>query len=145
MELRRARGEDIPAVAALERACFSLGADAQALERMRLSPDFVILCAAEGREVLGYAYFRFVLDEGYVGNLAVLPDRRREGVGAALAAAMDDAAREKGLSFLTLEVRESNLPARRLYERCGYETVGVRKNYYQKPAEDAILMTKRFS
>ena len=62
----------------------------------------------------------------------------------ALVEAMCAAAREKGLVFLTLEVRESNLPARRLYERCGFETVGTRKNYYEKPTENAVLMTRSF-
>ena len=81
---------------------------------------------------------------GYVGNLAVRPDRRRQGLGAALVAAMGAAAREKGLAFLTLEVRESNLPARRLYEKCGFAAVGTRKNYYEKPTENAVLMTRSF-
>ena len=144
MEIRHALPRDIPAVAALERALFPLGADEAALERMRTGTNSVILCAVDGDTLLGYAYFQFILDEGYVGDLAVREDARRGGIGAALVTAMDDEALRKGLAFLTLEVRESNLPARRLYEKCGYETVGVRKNYYEKPAENAVLMTKRY-
>ena len=144
MEIRKAIREDIPAVAALEAETFSLGADEGALERMRHNPNSVILCAVEDEALLGYAYFQFVLDEGYVGNLAVRPDRRREGIGAALVDAMAAEARVHALAFLTLEVRESNLPARKLYKSRGYETVGVRKNYYEKPKEDAVLMTCAF-
>ena len=142
MEIRRAAKEDIPAAAALEAACFPLGADLSALERMRTFSDRVLLCAAEGGEVLGYAYFQFVLDEGYVGDLAVRPDRRREGIGAALVDAMCAEGRRLGLSFLTLEVRESNLPARALYAGQGFVDVGVRRGYYEKPRENAVLMTR---
>ena len=144
MEIRNALKEDIAPVAALEGETFSLGADAAALERMRVNPNSVILCAVEDGALLGYAYFQYVLDEGYVGNLAVRPDRRRQGLGAALVEAMGAAAREMGLAFLTLEVRESNLPARRLYEKCGFAAVGTRKNYYEKPTENAVLMTRSF-
>ena len=144
MEIRRALKADIPAVAALEAETFPLGADEASLGRMCSNPNSVILCAVEDGALLGYAYFQFVLDEGYVGNLAVAPERRGEGIGEALTRAMADIAREKGLSFLTLEVRESNLPARRLYEKGGYAVVGVRKDYYEKPKENAVLMTLSF-
>ena len=144
MEIRQALPEDIPAAAALEKALFPLGADEAALERLRSDPGSVILCAFDGAELTGFAYFQSVLDEGYVGDLAVRADRRREGIGAALLDALCAAARDRGLAFLTLEVRESNLPARRLYEGRGFETAGLRKNYYEKPTENAVLMTRYF-
>ncbi len=145
MEIRRAKKEDLPAIAALERELFPLGADEAALERMRSDPAFVLLCAADGAALEGYAYFQSVLDEGYVGDLAVRAGARRAGVGTALVEAMCAEARRRDLSFLTLEVRGSNLSARRLYERCGFEVVGLRKNYYEKPTEDAVLMTRTFA
>lgn len=144
MEIRSAREEDIPAVAALEAACFTAGADEALLRRMLADESHVILCAGEGGTLAGYAYYQFVADEGYVGNLAVAEEYRRRGVGRALTEAMCRSAREKGLAFLTLEVRESNLPARRLYESCGFCTAAVRKNYYERPREDAVLMTAYF-
>ena len=144
MEIRRATREDIPGVAALEAETFPLGADAGTLERMLDDPGSVILCAEEDGALLGYAYFRCVLDEGYVGDLAVRPAARRRGIGRALTLSLCAEARERDLAFLTLEVRESNLPARRLYESCGFADVGVRKNYYEKPREDAVLMTSTF-
>ena len=144
MEIRRACREDLPAVAALEAETFPLGADAGTLERMLDDPGCVILCAEEDGALLGYAYFRFVLDEGYVGDLAVRAEARGRGIGRALTEAMCGEAREKDLAFLTLEVRESNLPARNLYGSCGFSATGVRKNYYEKPREDAVLMTKMF-
>ena len=144
MEIRFAREEDVPAVAALEAACFTAGADEALLRRMLADESRVILCAGEGESLAGYAYYQFAADEGYVGNLAVAEGYRRRGIGRALTEAMCASAGGKGLAFLTLEVRESNLPARRLYESCGFRTVAVRKNYYEKPREDAVLMTAYF-
>ena len=144
MEIRFGEKKDIPAAGALEAACFSAPADDGTLERMLDRPDCAFLCAAEGDELLGYAWFQTVLDEGYVGSIAVAPTRRRRGVGRALTLAMLERARERGAAFLTLEVREGNLPARRLYESCGFQTVAVRKNYYERPREDAVLMTVFF-
>ncbi|MBR6113574.1 MAG: ribosomal protein S18-alanine N-acetyltransferase [Oscillospiraceae bacterium] len=144
IRVRPAEEADIPAVAALEAETFALGASEAVLRRM-LAGGAVLLTAREGGELLGYGYFTSVLDEGSVGNIAVRPAYRRRGVGRALTEAMAAAARERGLAFLTLEVRESNLAARRLYERCGFRTEGVRKNYYEKPTENALIMTLRFS
>ena len=143
MEIRPARGGDIPAVAALEAETFPDGASAAYLESLRAGGG-AVLAAAEGDVMLGYAWYQLVLDEGYVGNVAVAEPFRRRGVGRALTEAMCRSAREKGLAFLTLEVRESNLPARRLYESCGFCTAAVRKNYYERPREDAVLMTAYF-
>jgi len=144
MEIITATERDVPAIAALEAECFTAGATADMLRRMLSGRGCVILCAKEGEELMGYVYFQFVVDEGYVGNLAVGEAYRRRGVGRALTEAMLSAAREKGLAFLTLEVRESNQAARRLYERCGFREVAVRKNYYERPREDAVLMTVSF-
>ena len=84
----------------------------------------------------------FVLDEGYISNVAVSPECRRQGIGDALIAEMDSRAKRRALSFATLEVRESNAPAIALYSKHGYVPVGTRKNYYDLPRESAILMTK---
>ena len=83
----------------------------------------------------------YVLDEGYVSNVAVDPDCRRMGIADALICEIVSRAKALELSFVTLEVRESNAPARRLYEKHGFENVGLRKNYYDFPKENAILMT----
>ena len=141
MEIRRLTSADAPAAAALEAACFPLGADAAALARMADDGAYTALCADEDGELLGFGYFQSVLDEGYVGDVAVWAEHRRRGVGRAIVEAMLEAGRAQGLAFLTLEVREGNLAARRLYELCGFETVGRRKNYYERPTEDAVLMT----
>ena len=84
-----------------------------------------------------------VLDEGYIDNVAVRPDCRRQGIASALLGAFERFA-QAHLAFLTLEVRASNTPAIALYEAHGFVREGVRKNYYTNPREDAVIMTRRF-
>ena len=144
MIVRKAVAADIPAVAALERSEFPDGADEGMLARLLDAEGGVILAAEEGGGLLGCVWARFVLDEGDIGNIAVAPGFRRRGAGAALLKALLEEAERRQAAVVQLEVRESNLAARRLYEKNGFETVGKRKNYYEKPAEDAILMSKFF-
>lgn len=141
MTIEKARREDIPAIAALERAFFSAPATEEQLLCQLESGQYVMLCAREDGEVVGSADYQFVLDEGYIGNVAVKERFRRKGVGEALVQSLLREAEERSLAFLTLEVREGNAPARALYEKCGFTAVGRRQNYYEKPREDAILMT----
>lgn len=101
------------------------------------------LCAEDETGPLGYVGLMTVLDEGYISNVAVAPEARRRGIADALLTEL--AARTcETLSFLTLEVRESNVPAIALYEKHGFSVVGRRRSYYEKPQEDALLMTLFF-
>ena len=137
--------EHIPQIAALERACFSHPWSEDAL-REELWNDSAVIIAAEGEDgtVLGYAGLQTVLDEGYINNVAVDQRFRRQGVADELIAAFVRFGRAK-LAFLTLEVRSSNAPAIALYAKHGFREVGRRKNYYDDPREDAILMTLEFA
>ena len=143
-ELSFAVPADVPALCALERECFAAPLPEDRLARQVADPMRVFLCAKEDGVLLGAADFQFVLDEGYIGNVAVTASARRSGIGRALVEALLREAEARKLAFLTLEVRKSNAPARALYETCGFMTVGERKNYYEKPAENAILMTRKF-
>ena len=143
-EIRRAALPDVPGLAALEKACFADPLLEDAVARQIADPMRVFLLAEENGALSGAADFQFVLDEGYIGNVAVFDSCRRRGVGYALMEALLREAREKKLAFLTLEVRQSNIPARALYEKCGFSVAGQRKNYYEKPVEDAIIMTRFF-
>ena len=133
----------IPRIAELERRCFSLPWTQEQLRAQLREAQHEFLAAIEPEgEGLGYVGMLFVLDEGYISNVAVEPDCRRRGVGDALIDALEARCRLHALSFATLEVREGNLPARALYEKHGFEIVGRRKDYYERPKVDAILMTK---
>ena len=85
-----------------------------------------------------------VLDEGYISNVAVSPAARRQGIGRALVKELLNRAAEKKLSFVTLEVREHNEDAIRLYSSEGFLPVGTRTDYYDRPRENALLMTRFF-
>ena len=129
-------------IEALERACFSVPWTREQLTAQLPDARHVFLAAVRGGDVLGYIGMLHVLDEGYVSNVAVAPDARRQGVGAALVAALIELAEALRLAFVTLEARASNDAAIRLYERFGFQPVGRRKHYYAKPDEDAVLMTR---
>ena len=132
-------------VAELERRCFS-----DPWSRRMLSEHLENECAATlvalGADgtVLGYAGLLVVLDEGYITNVAVAPEYRRQGIASELLEVFRRFGEGNRLAFLTLEVRASNAPARALYTRHGYAEVGCRKNYYDHPKEDAIIMTREF-
>lgn len=103
------------------------------------------ICAyGENGVVLGYAGLTVVADEGYINNIAVRQEYRRQGVASALLGVFIRFARAQGLRFLTLEVRPSNEAAKRMYMKRGFAQVGRRKDYYDSPKEDALLMTLEF-
>ena len=134
----------LPAVAKLEKTCFSEPwSEEGLLESYRHGTRFFV-AEAEGR-VLGYAGVNAVADEGYITNVAVFPSYRRQGVGRALLREIIAFAKEKGLAFVSLEVRVSNTEAIALYEKEGFATQGRRREFYRAPIEDALIMTKRFS
>ena len=137
--------EHIPQIAALERACFSRPWSEESLQG-ELWNDSAVVIVAEGEDgsVLGYAGLQTVLDEGYINNVAVDEQYRRQGVADELIAAFVRFGQAK-LAFLTLEVRASNAPAIGLYAKHGFVEVGRRKNYYDDPKEDALLMTLFFA
>lgn len=140
-----AREDMLAQILEIEQKSFSVPWTERML-RIQLEPgSYVFLAAVDGARVLGYVGLMYVLDEGYISNVAVHPDCRRQGVGSALLTALERRAREMALSFLTLEVRESNTGAAALYAGHGYRPVGRRKNYYDNPVEDAILMTKELN
>ena len=145
MELVKLTEAHIPQMVELEKICFSLPWTADMIKSELNNPSCLYLAAVDGDTLVGYIGVQTVLDEGYINNVAVRPEYRRQGIAAALISLLVEQARAIGLAFMTLEVRESNAPAIPLYEKLGFTTVGRRKNYYEKPREDAILMTIFFT
>ena len=130
----------------LERICFS-----RPWSRKMLAEELENQCAAFlvaqdsiTQQVMGYAGLLVMADEGYITNVAVFPEFRRQGVAAKLIAVFENFARGNKLAFLTLEVRPSNTAAIALYKGFGFEEVGRRKNYYDLPKEDALILTKTY-
>ena len=133
-------------VAELERICFSTPWSRNMLAEELDNALSAFLVALDGEErVVGYAGLQVVLDEGYITNVAVRPECRRQGIAGKLLQVFLDFAQANQLAFLTLEVRASNYDAIALYGSRGFRSTGRRKNYYEHPKEDAIIMTKEVS
>lgn len=130
-------------IAALERRCFS-DPWPEAIIAHELENDLSLwLCAVDGETVAGYIGSQTVLGEADMMNVAVSPDYRRQGIGRALVLALEKALQtQMQAAILTLEVRDSNAPAIALYAALGFVQVGLRKNYYQHPKEDARILRK---
>ena len=99
-----------------------------------------MVCTDGAGNVLGYIGSRIVLDSADITNVAVRPVYRRRGIARQLVGRMLEQMAEKGVTGVLLEVRESNLPAQNCYAQAGFTVVGRRKNYYELPKEDALLM-----
>lgn len=131
----------IEEIARLEKECFSSPWSEDGL-KSELDNKFARFYVAflDG-QIAGYIGSHNVLGEVYITNVAVFPEFRRNGVGKALVEFLVDKMKSENAEFVTLEVRESNLNAISLYEKCGFEKVGKRKAFYEKPREDGVLMT----
>lgn len=132
-------------IAELEQVCFSTPWSRNMLaEELDNACSAFLVALDDGGHVAGYAGLQVILDEGYITNVAVQPVYRRQGVAGQLLAVFLSFAKGNHLAFLTLEVRASNYGAIALYGGLGFRSVGRRKNYYEHPKEDAIIMTKEF-
>lgn len=137
--------EHLEAVAVMEQRCFpdpwSRNMLASELEN-ELAAWLVALDRTG--EVVGYAGLQVLLDTGTILNIAVSPDSRRQGIARELMGVFIRFAEAHRLAALTLEVRASNYAAIALYGSLGFRGVGRRRNYYERPREDAIIMTRTF-
>lgn len=135
---------DLPALFVLASQCFPQ--DAWSLERLRedtQGPHAVGLVVEANQTLLGFVLARLVLDELELHQVAVHPSVRRLGYAQALLQALRARTLPDGMRVIFLEVRASNEPARRFYEKHGFQHMGVRRAYYSQPTEDAILMSWR--
>lgn len=134
---------DLEQVAELEKRCFSESWSYKLLEAgIHSSYDIYYVWEQEDR-ILGYCNLRLLAGEGEIQRIAVLPEYRGMGLGRKMMDAMTEYARKNRAAAISLEVREGNLAARRLYESCGFAAEAVRKGYYHNPNEDAIIMWNR--
>lgn len=134
--------EDLDQVVDIERDLFSVPWTREGFLTYLIKKDTLFFVVEEKEKILGYCSMMTVLDEGDILNVAVDRQRQREGIGQFLVASMLRMAELQGMKQIHLEVRESNGTARRLYERLGFKEDGLRKNYYESPVENAVLMTK---
>jgi ribosomal-protein-alanine N-acetyltransferase len=144
MIIEKMNATHVPQIAELEKLCFSDPWSEKSIETELSCRLSVWLVALEEDKVVGYVGSQTVIDESDMMNIAVHPDFRRRGIAEALVAELEAALRQRGSRALTLEVRDSNVPAITLYEKLGFSQVGLRKNYYRNPKEDARILRKEW-
>ena len=144
MKIETMTAAHLDGVCRLEQMCFAHPWSRQSLEAELDNDHSLFYAATENGAVLGYIGMSYVLDEGYIYNVAVDEAARNKGVGSALIQTLVNHCKRESFAFLTLEVRESNAEARSLYGKFGFVKVGERKNYYSDPCENAVLMTLYF-
>ena len=140
--VREFKENDEEAIAQLEKECFSKPWSEKAILDAREN-NTIFLVAQAQEKIIGYAGLQIILDEGYITNVAVTKEHRDKGVAKALMEKLAEIGDKRELAFITLEVRESNLAAINLYKKFGFEKEGERKNFYENPKENALIMTKR--
>lgn len=140
MRIDTFKEEHLDAVCKIEETCFSNPWSRQSLAEEIGNKNAHFFVALIDGTVAGYMGLQIFSGEGYVTNVAVLPEFRGRGAAKALIAAC----MKNEMEFITLEVRESNLPAISLYEKTGFEKVGIRPGFYRNPDENAVIMTKYF-
>lgn len=143
MTVEPMRAARVAQISALERETFSLPWDEASIRAELDNPLSLWLVAVDGGTVLGYVGSQTCFDDTDILNVAVRPDCRRRGIAEALMRELETRLSGRGSSRITLEVRASNDPAIRLYEKLGYARVGLRKSYYEKPREDALILQKQ--
>jgi len=142
ISIRKMRHEDLAQVHAIESRCFSTPWQLSSFQYEIDNIDAILKVAVFHLDIVGYVCIRTILDVTHLLDLAVKHDVRRMGIGSRLlSAAMEDLRiLRPDTKTLTLEVRESNIGAINLYEKFGFNEIGRRRFYYNKPNEDAIIM-----
>ena len=140
--IRRMKLEDCEQVAVIEEESFSMPWSLQAFQDTVEMENYRYFVAEQNGEILGYCGFLFVLDEAESPNVCVKLSARQQGIGKQMLTILEKEAKKLGINILYLEVRESNQAARKLYTSFGFDEDGIRKNFYELPKENAILMHK---
>ena len=139
--IRQADRNDVEAIYIIEKLCFPDPWSREALiYELEENPRAFYIVAELDEKVVGYAGMWWVVDEGHITNVAVMPGYRNRRIGQGIIDVLIEFTSEKGIRHHTLEVRRSNEAAIRLYEKSGFRTEGIRKGYYLNNGEDALIM-----
>ena len=144
MKIELMTADHVPQIAELEKICFNDPWSEKSIASELDNRLSLWLVAMDGDRVAGYVGSQSVLGETDMMNIAVHPDFRRRGIAEELVVKLVEELKVRGNHSLMLEVRVSNDPARKLYDKMGFQQVGLRKNYYRNPKEDACILRKEF-
>jgi len=140
MQIRKMTMEDLQQVCAIENETFSDPWSEEDFRNSLQEANNAYLLAELDGVIAGYCGYWGIAGEGYIYNVAVKQEFRRRGLGYQMLKTLIDESADRGITSFTLEVRASNEPAIRLYESLGFESAGLRKDFYRKPKEDAVIM-----
>ena len=144
MTVSRMTKDDINSVCLIEKECFSAPWTEENLLSELDNPTALFYVAKNDGRVIGYVGANNILGEVFMTNIAVTKISRGKGVASALLDELISSCKKLDCVYLTLEVRESNISAIKLYEKFGFRCVGTRKNFYSSPTENALLYTLDF-
>ncbi len=142
VNIRRMVAGDAEEVAAIEAATFSVPWTVSGFKTALERRDTIFFVAEREKRIIGYAGFYISMDEADITNVAVAAGERKKGIGEMLMQAVIDTCKSKDVHMIGLEVRAGNEPAKQLYRKLGFKEVGLRKGFYEKPAEDACVMIR---
>lgn len=141
--IREMQSRDVDAVTSLEESCFSMPWKRHDFEEILTNPDRIYLVAEYNEVIVGGCMLTMIAGEGDISNVAVREDYRRKHIATILIQELLSFGEEKGIHDFTLEVREQNKTAIRLYERAGFVSEGIRPGFYDKPKDNAVIMWRR--
>lgn len=142
VSVREMEEGDLERVAAIEKEIFSMPWSRKAFSDSLNSPNTAYIVAEKDGVIAGYCGMYISFEEGNITNVAVAPDYRRQNIATCMLQHILKLAAKRAVTDVILEVRETNVPAIQLYERLGFEEAGIRKNFYEKPVENALIMWK---
>ena len=145
IKIREMQQQDVDAVTALEESCFSMPWKRHDFEEILTNPDRIYLVAECDNQIVGGCMLTMIAGEGDVSNVAAKEAYRGKHIATTLMQELLRYGEEKDIFDFTLEVREQNHTAIRLYENAGFVSEGVRPNFYEKPKDNAVIMWRRTS
>ncbi|MBQ3104945.1 MAG: ribosomal protein S18-alanine N-acetyltransferase [Lachnospiraceae bacterium] len=143
LQIRPLTEREVDAVCLLEQEAFSMPWHRESFLEMIEKKDACYLVAVADGQIAASCGLRHILGEGEITNVVVAPAFQRRGIAYSMIRELMRRGRQMGAGSFTLEVRQSNHAAIGLYEKLGFVTEGIRRNFYEKPREDALIMWKR--
>lgn len=144
IKIEKMKTQDIKNVVELDKKSLPESWSEENYKKSLENPNYNILVAKFSDKIVGFMSMYHALDEGYICNIAVDKSHRMCGIGTSLINETITYSKNQNLKFLTLEVRESNTGAIKFYEKLGFTKLGIRKNFYSNPNENAVIMTLYF-
>lgn len=145
MKIKKLDKADVSDIYEIEKSCFAKPWEKSVIEGTVAQKNYIYFGAYDGDTLIGYGSAAVIHKECYVNRIAVISSSRKQGAGSAVVSAIVDYCKAECDEFVSLEVRKSNAAAIALYQKHGFEKVGERRDFYENPTENALIMTLRLT